>query len=139
MVKLMDYEQERHGGAGRATRADIRQAGLFNSHGVSFGHDETGRDELRTNGDGSIALFGGAGSSKSAAVFANNLIGGHMPGNFVCFDARGELASISLLSLTLQGYKLYFINPTGMHGLPSHRVQALDPVSYTHLTLPTKA
>lgn len=126
----MNYEHYRFGSAGAATEADLRRAALIGGRGISFGFDQTKRHELRIPTDGSVALFGGAGSGKSASVFANALIGGHLPSNFVCFSPRGELEAISMLSLSLQGYELYFINPTGLLGLPQHRCNPLD-----HLTI----
>ncbi len=122
----MNYEQDRFGSAEVANLYDLKRAGIIGSGGASFGFDDTRRHELRVPEDGSIALFGGAGCGKSASVFANNLIGGHMPGNFICFSPRGELEAVSMLALSLQGYELYFINPTGMLGLPQHRVNPLD-------------
>lgn len=122
----MDYEQSRFGSAGTASTQDLRRAGIIGGRGISFGFDETGRYELRVPSDGSVALFGGAGSGKSASALSNALIGGHLPGNFICFSPRGELEAVSMLSLSLQGYALYFINPTGMLGLPQHRFNPLD-------------
>lgn len=126
----MGYEHFRFGSAGTATEGELRRAGLLGGRGISFGFDDTKRHELRVPLDGSVGLFGGTGSGKSAGPFANALIGGHLPGNFVCFSPRGELEAVSMLSLSLQGFSLYFINPTGMLGLPQHRCNPLD-----HLTL----
>ncbi|MEW7986884.1 MAG: type IV secretory system conjugative DNA transfer family protein [Candidatus Thiodiazotropha endolucinida] len=122
----MDYEQNRFGSASATSLHELRRAGIIGGHGISFGFDETRRHELRVPTDGSVALFGGAGSGKSASAFANALIGGHLPGNFICFDPRGELAAISMLSLSLQGYALYFVNHAGFTGLPQHRFNPLD-------------
>lgn len=122
----MDYEQDRFGSAGTPATHDLKRSGIIGGKGISFGFDETKKHELRVPSDGSVALFGGAGSGKSASAFANALIGGHLPGNFICFDPRGELAAVSLLSLSLQGYEVYFVNPTGMLGLPQHRLNPLD-------------
>lgn len=122
----MSYEYFRFGSAGAASTAELRRTGIIGGRGISFGFDQTRRHELHVPTDGSVALFGGAGCGKSASAFANALIGGHLPGNFVCFDPRGELAAVSLLSLSLLGFDLYFVNPTGMPGLPSHRCNPLD-------------
>jgi type IV secretion system protein VirD4 len=126
----MDYQEFRFGSAGAATTQELKRAGIIGGRNISFGHDATRRHELRVPTDGSVALFGGAGSGKSASAFANALIGGHLPGNFVCFSPRGELDAVSMLSLSLQGYELYFINHTGMLGLPQHQCNPLD-----HLTI----
>jgi len=122
----MNYEQDRFGSASPATYQDLKRAGLFTGKGISFGFDETMRHELRSPTDGSVALMGGAGSGKSASAFANPLIGGHLPGNFICFSPRGELEAVSMLSLSLQGYELYFVNHTGMLGLPRHQLNPWD-------------
>ena len=126
----MNYEQNRFGSAGAATFQDLKRAGLLGGKGMSFGFDETKRNELFVPSDGSVALFGGAGCGKSASAFANALIGGHIPGNFICFDPRGELSAVSLLTLSLQGYELYFLNATGVLGQPQNRCNPLD-----HLTI----
>lgn len=126
----MNYEQLRFGSAGAATLQDLKRAGLLDGKGISFGFDETKRHELFVPTDGSVALFGGAGCGKSASAFSNALIGGNFPGNFICFDPRGELSAVSMLALSLQSYELYFVNPTGMLGLPQHRCNPLD-----HLTI----
>lgn len=123
----MDYGNFRYGSAGAATPSDLKRAGIIDGRGVSFGFDETKHHELRVPTDGSVALFGGSGSGKSASAFANALIGGHLPGSFICFSPRGELEAISMLSLSAyQNYELYFINPIGMLGLPQHRLNPLD-------------
>lgn len=126
----MDYQEHRFGSAQTADLHTLKRAGLLDGRGVSFGFDESQKYELRVPTDGSIALFGGAGSGKSASLYANNLIGGHFQNNFLSSDPRGELAMIAILAMSLQGYSLYFANHTGMHGLPQHRFNPLD-----HLTL----
>ncbi|MCU7839800.1 MAG: type IV secretory system conjugative DNA transfer family protein [Candidatus Thiodiazotropha sp. (ex Troendleina suluensis)] len=122
----MDYEQNRFGSANAASLHELRRAGILGGHGISFGFDETRRHELRVPTDGSVALFGGTGSGKSASGFSNALVGGHLPGNFICFDPRGELAAISMLALSLRGYALYFVNHAGLLDLPRHRFNPLD-------------
>ncbi len=122
----MNYEQDRFGSAGAVSTHALKHAKIIGGKGISFGFDATKRHELRIPTDGSTALFGGAGSGKSAGPFANALIGGHLPGNFICFDPRGELAAVSMLSLSLQGYEIFYINHTGMLGLPQHQVNPLD-------------
>lgn len=132
----MDYQSQRFGSASVASLEALKRAGLLTGKGISIGFaDKQGRFELRNPNDGSLALFGGAGCGKSAALFANNLIGGHIPNNFICFDPRGELASISMLILTLQGYDIYYLNHTGMLGLPKHRCNPLDHLSLDSTTL----
>lgn len=125
----MNYQEDRFGSARLATHAELRRAGIIGGSGVSFGFDETGRFPLHADGDGSCALFVGTGGGKSL-LFQDNLINGHMPGNVMSFDPRGENAAVSMLALSLQGYSVYCINPTGMLGLPQHRLNPLD-----HLTI----
>ncbi|MDM3871833.1 type IV secretory system conjugative DNA transfer family protein [Porticoccus sp. W117] len=132
---MFDYERDRYGSAGAASLHDLRQAGLLSGKGISFGFDENKRHELFVPNDGSVALFGGAGCGKSASAFANILIGGHLPNNFICFDPRGELAAISILALSLQGYELHFVNPTGMLGLPQGRCNPLDHLTINNVSL----
>ena len=126
----MNYAQSRFGSAGIANLHELKQAGLLLGQGISFGRDMSNKHELRVPGDGSVALFGGAGSGKSSCAFANALIGGYVPGNFLYFLPREEEAWVHVLSLSLQGYALYFCNPMGKLGLPRHRLNPLD-----HLTL----
>lgn len=130
----MNYEQDRFGSAEAVNLHNSKRAGIVGGTGISFGFDESKRHELRVPTDGSVALFGGAGCGKSASAFANALIGGHLPGNFICFSPRGELEAVSMLSLSLQGYELYFVNHTGMLGLPRHRVNPLD---HLHIDSPS--
>ncbi len=122
----MSYQQNRFGSAEAMPLTELKRAGLLDGQGISFGFDETMRYELRVPGDGSVALFGGTGSGKSASAFSNPLIGGHMPGNFICFSPRGEIEKVAMLSLSLQGYEIYFVNHTGMLGLPQHRLNPWD-------------
>lgn len=122
----MNYEEFRFGSAGAAPLGALKRAGLLDGKGVSFGFDESMRHELKVPNDGSVALFGGTGCGKSAAAFANILIRGQLPGNFICFSPRGELEAVSILSLSLQGFELYFINHTGMLGHPQHRLNPWD-------------
>lgn len=49
-----------------------------------------------------------------------------MPGNFAGFSPRGELDAVAMLALSIQGYKIYNLNHTGMLGLPQHRTNPLD-------------
>jgi len=122
----MNYEEDRFGSARPASMQDLKRAGLLDGKGISFGFDQTKRHELRSPTDGSVALMGGAGCGKSASAFANPLIGGHLQGNFICFSPRGELEAVSILSLSLQGYSIFFCNSTGMLGLPRHQFNPWD-------------
>lgn len=122
----MDYEQDRFGSANIVSTLELKQAGMLDAKGISFGFDETQRHELFVPTDGSVALFGGAGCGKSAAAFANALIGGHFPGNVLCFDPRGEHTEVTTLSFSIRGYEVYTINPKGLLGLPQHRINPLD-------------
>ena len=81
----MNYEEYRFGSAGAASLGALKRAGLLNGKGISFGFDEYMRHELKVPNDGSVALFGGTGCGKSASAFANPLISGQLPGNFICF------------------------------------------------------
>lgn len=122
---MFNHEQDHYGSARTATPLELKRAGLIGGQrGASFGFDGTKRHRLRVPGDGSIALFGGAGSGKSAGPYASCLLG-NLIGNSLCLDLRSELTSISLLAASLAGYAVYCINPTGMSGLPQHRTQPL--------------
>ena len=131
---MFNHEQDRYGSARIATLPELKRAGIVGGkRGASFGFDATKRHMLRVPGDGSIALFGGAGSGKSAGPYATCLLR-NLVGNAVCLDLRSELTSISLLAASLAGYEVYSVNPTGMNGLPQHRT---NPLHHLRITSPT--
>ena len=123
-------EHHRFGSAGIADLRDLKRAGILNGQGASFGMDASKRFDLRVPGDGSVALLAGSGAGKSASVYTNNLLGGHLPGNLILFEPRGDVTTVTLLALSLQGYEVYFCNHAGLMGLPQHGFNPLD-----HLTI----
>jgi type IV secretion system protein VirD4 len=125
----MDYAKFRQGSAQSASLSALRRSRIADGIGIWFGRSETGRHDLCVPNDGSVALFGGAGSGKSASVYAHNLLLNTV-GNAVTFDPRGELTAISMLAASVAGNEVFTINPTGMLGFERYGTNPLD-----HLTL----
>lgn len=126
----MNYANFRHGSACEAALPALKRAGIVGrSQGAWFGVDASRQHDLRVQTDGSILVFGGAGSGKSAGIYATNLLTNAV-GNSVTFDPRGELSAISVLAATLAGYEMFTFNPTGRCDLPQHGTRPLD-----HLTV----
>lgn len=121
----MDYEDLRFGSAFEATLEDLRRAGIVGGGGAWLGVDESGRHDLVVPNDGSVAVFGGAGSGKSATLYSTNLLLNSV-GNSITFDPRGELTAVSMLAASLGGYELFTFNPTGMLGFEQHGTNPLD-------------
>ena len=124
---------DRFGSAAPATERSMRGAGIISGNrGAFFGYYR--RLACRQPSDGSIALFGGAGSGKSACVYAENELSDYLGCNSITFDPRGELAAIGTLAATMQGYAQYTFNPFGVSWCPQHRTNPLD---HLHRDSPT--
>ena len=123
----MDRAIQRFGSAREALVEEMKKAGIIGKdRGPWMGLDGRKQHDLRHPGDGSIAIFGGAGSGKSSAIFATNLLSGAVDGSCVVFDPRGELYAICVLALTLLGHRVFSVNPTGMPWAPQHRFNPWD-------------
>ena len=126
--------EDRYGSASLANEADCRRAGLIGGNkGAYIGH--MGRHALRLPNDGSVALFGGAGSGKSSSIYALNELTDYIGCNSITLDLRGELTAIGTLSATMQGYHQYTFNPYGVPWCPQHGTNPLDHLNINNPTL----
>lgn len=121
----------RFGSAAFAAEPNIYRAGLLAPAGPLLGYVNDAA--LRVNGDAPIITIGGAGSGKLRDVLAYNVCGArlqdgswHAPMRVLVNDPRGELAAISIQNHVRFGRPAYCINPFGLHGLPSNRVNPWD-------------
>ncbi|WP_072377319.1 type IV secretory system conjugative DNA transfer family protein [Hyphomicrobium sp. NDB2Meth4] len=119
-------EQYRHGSARWADDYELRAAGLLNGRGLPIGF--AGHHHLRLEGDAPLVTIGGAGSGKLRDVIGH-IFGalGH-GGPMIVLDPRGEIAATFLPALAHAGIQGYLWNPYGLHGLPSHSCNPLDPI-----------
>jgi len=118
-------EQYRFGSASWADERQMRDAGLFGSDGLPIGFYR-GR-LLRLPGDAPMITIGGAGSGKLRDVIGHvfGSLGQH---SMIVLDPRGEIAATFMPALAHAGLEGYLWNPYGLHGLPQHRCNPLDPI-----------
>lgn len=126
MSSSLFNEQYRHGSARWADEQQLRAAGLFGGRGLPIGF--MGRRALWLDGDAPLVTFGGAGSGKLRDVIGH-VFGSLRPGQpMIVLDPRGEIAATFLPALAHAGMQGYLWNPYGLHGLPSHSCNPLDPI-----------
>mgnify|MGYP001184951748 CR=1 FL=1 len=118
-------EQYRFGSAGWADERQMRSAGLFGSDGLPIGFY---RDrQLRLPGDAPMITIGGAGSGKLRDIIGHvfGALGQH---SMIVLDPRGEIAATFMPALAHAGIEGFLWNPYGLHGLPQHRCNPLEPI-----------
>lgn len=126
MSVLSFNEEYRFGSARWAEEQELRRAGLFEEKGLPIGYLH-GRG-VRLEGDAPLVTVGGAGSGKLRDVIGN-VFGALRQGQpVIVLDPRGEIAATFLPALAHAGIEGYFWNPFGLHGLPRHRCNPLDPI-----------
>jgi type IV secretion system protein VirD4 len=81
------------------------------------------------DGPGGLLLTAGARSGKLTTILAYNLCPGVYQGSLIVLDMKGELAAISQYRGS-DGKPCWYWNPSGLHGLPQHRINPC-----AHLTL----
>lgn len=121
-----DFNEEyRFGSAGWADECQMRSAGLFGSEGLPIGFYR-GR-LLRLPGDAPMITIGGAGSGKLRDIIGHvfGVLGQH---SMIVLDPRGEIAATFMPALAHADIEGYLWNPYGLHGLPQHRCNPLDPI-----------
>lgn len=119
----MTNEEYRFGSAAWADDASIRRAGLFVPKGPQIGFCEA--QPLYLDGDAPKITIGGAGSGKTRDLLSYCVC--RSPGQrMLILDPRGELGAISLHVHASYGDYAYFLNATGLCGLPQHRCNPLD-------------
>lgn len=119
-------ERHRFGSARWAEPLELRRAGMLAENGWPVGF-AAGR-MLRYAHDAPMLTIGGAGTGKLRDVIGHvfcDLQGGSV----LVLDPRGEIAATFLPALTRRGIHAYFWNPFGLHGLPSHSCNPLDPIN----------
>lgn len=127
----------RFGTADWSKAEDVIAAGMYEQTDTAIYCGEFEGRSLFYDGQGGIVLCAGARSGKLRDILFYSLskhvfIGGSL----ICFDMKGELASTSMDQTRSDGRSksVILLNPRGMHGLPSHRI---NPVSYLRADSPT--
>lgn len=120
---MMSNEEFRFGSASWSDEHDLRRAGLLSGHGLQVGYVAGKPVCLET--DAPILTVAGAGSGKMRDLLALAVARNAGKNNFI-LDPRGEIASVTMVNFALQKSFLYCWNPTGMRGLPQHRMNPLD-------------
>lgn len=121
----------RFGSAGWADEAQMRAAGLFAERGLPVGFH--GRRRLWLDGDAPLITFGGAGTGKLTTVIAH-IMCLVRDRSIIILDPRGEIAATFMPALAHHGIEAYCWNPYRLHGLPSHRLNPLEPIDINKLT-----
>jgi type IV secretion system protein VirD4 len=119
-------EQYRFGSASWADERQMRDAGLFGTEGLPIGFHR-GR-LLRLPGDAPMITIGGAGTGKLRDIIGHvfGALGQH---SMIVLDPRGEIAATFMPALAHAGIEGFLWNPYGLHGLPQHRCNPLDPIN----------
>lgn len=118
-------ESHRFGSARWAEFQELHRARMFSEQGWSIGF--AGGRMLRYGHDAPMLTIGGAGTGKLRDVIGH-VFCGLQGGSVLVLDPRGEIAATFLPALTRRGIHAYFWNPFGLHGLPSHSCNPLDPI-----------
>lgn len=120
---MFSNEDYRFGSAAWADENDLRRAGLLNTLGLQVGYASGKPICLDT--DAPIVTIAGAGSGKMRDLLALAVARNAGKRNFI-LDPRGEIASVTMANFAFERSFLYCWNPTGMRGLPQHRMNPLD-------------
>ncbi len=120
---MYDNEEYRFGSASWANEHDLKRAGLMNGRGLQIGYASNKPLCLET--DAPIITIAGAGSGKMRDLLALAVARNAGRRNFI-LDPRGEIASVTMVNFAFERSYLYCWNPTGMRGLPQHRMNPLD-------------
>ena len=120
---MLPNEEYRFGSASWSDQSDLRRAGLFRGNGLQVGYMAGNPICLET--DAPIITIAGAGSGKMRDLLALAIARNAGNRNFI-LDPRGEIASVTMVNFVMARSYLYCWNPTGMRGLPQHRMNPLD-------------
>lgn len=116
------------GEAAFATLDDCARAGLLNPRGLYLGL--LGGQPLFYSGKAHLLTVAPARQGKGINVVIPNLL--HFQGSVFVTDPKGELAAVTAAHRAERlGQKVYVLNPWGLHGLPQHRVNPLQPLVET--------
>lgn len=120
---MIDHEDYRFGSARWAEPHEVSNASLFNGAGVQVGY--FGNRALTIDTDAPMITIAGAGSGKMRDLLSMAISRNANKRNFV-LDPRGEIAAVTMVSFAFAKAHAYCWNPTGMVGLPQHRLNPLD-------------
>ncbi|TPE48560.1 type IV secretory system conjugative DNA transfer family protein [Amaricoccus solimangrovi] len=113
------------GEAAFATLEECEQAGMLDPSGLFLGMQE-GRP-LFYSGKAHLLTAAPARQGKGISVVIPNLL--HYTGSMFVTDPKGELAAVTAKHRAERfGQKVYILNPWGLHGLPQHRYNPLQPL-----------
>ncbi|MEE1655684.1 type IV secretory system conjugative DNA transfer family protein [Microvirga sp. CF3062] len=113
------------GSAAFASLDDCAQAGLLNPRGLYLGL--LGGQPLFYSGKAHLLTVAPARQGKGINVVIPNLL--HFQGSVFVTDPKGELAAVTAAHRAERlGQKVYVLNPWGLHGLPQHRCNPLQPL-----------
>lgn len=113
------------GTASFASLQDCADAGLTDPHGLFLG--ALNGVPLFFNGKAHLVTVAPARQGKGTSVVIPNLL--HYPGSVFVTDPKGELAAVtSKHRQDTFGHKIIYLNPWGLHDLPRHRYNPLEPL-----------
>lgn len=124
---MIDNASDRFGSASFADEYNIQVAGLTRqtSDGFFCGFSEGG-SPIYHHGLGGILLCAGARGGKLRDILGYNLCSGTLSNQSVLvLDAKGECAYVSQDQTPDEKHCIHW-NPSGLHGLPQHRINPVD-------------
>src|SRR5690606_8682698 len=123
--KLAELPSGTFGGAAFATLPDCAAAGLCDPRGLYLGVLDG--QPLFYSGKAHLLTAAPARQGKGINVVIPNLL--HFQGSVFVTDPKGELAAVTAAHRAERlGQKVYILNPWGLHGLPQHRCNPLQPL-----------
>jgi len=120
------YQDNPHGSARYADPLEIRRA-FRQKGGLPIGFYR-GR-QLTHSGQAGALLIGGAGCGKFTTMLSHIMSAKSRKGEpprYLILDPKGEMAAVMGPGLVHQNAHVYYINPYGLHGLPSHPLSLLS-------------
>lgn len=113
------------GNAAFATLAECDDAGLLDPRGLYLGLLDG--QPLFYSGKAHLLTVAPARQGKGISVVLPNLL--HFQGSVFVADPKGELAAVTGAHRAERfGQTVYVLNPWGLHGLPQHRYNPLQPL-----------
>ncbi len=123
--KLAELPSGTFGGAAFATLGDCAAAGLCDPRGLYLGVLDG--QPLFYSGKAHLLTAAPARQGKGINVVIPNLL--HFQGSVFVTDPKGELAAVTAAHRAERlGQKVFVLNPWGLHGLPQHRCNPLQPL-----------
>ncbi|WP_127599975.1 type IV secretory system conjugative DNA transfer family protein [Nitratireductor alexandrii] len=123
--KLAELPSGTFGGGAFASLRDCATAGLCDPRGLYLGVLDG--QPLFYSGKAHLLTAAPARQGKGINVVIPNLL--HFQGSVFVTDPKGELAAVTAAHRAERlGQKVYVLNPWGLHGLPQHRCNPLQPL-----------